>query len=63
MSCFNPLLAQVYGVIFRKELAWLNDQENAKFLGFQKIRMLDSEIGRNTYEAAGYSSFFFLSKN
>jgi hypothetical protein len=48
---------------FQEELAWLNDQENAKFLGFQKIKILDSDWIGHYGGQAGYSSFFFFSKN
>jgi len=48
---------------FQEELAWLHDQENAKLLGFQKIRMLDSDWLGHFGGQAGYSSFFFFSKN
>ncbi|WP_075351008.1 serine hydrolase domain-containing protein [Algoriphagus marinus] len=48
---------------FEEELAWLDDPENAKLLGFQKIRMLDSDWIGHFGGQAGYSSFFFLSKN
>ncbi|MFT4857861.1 MAG: CubicO group peptidase (beta-lactamase class C family) [Algoriphagus sp.] len=48
---------------FQEELAWLNDQENAKLLGFQKIKILDSDWIGHYGGQAGYSSFFFFSKN
>ena len=48
---------------FQEELEWLEDHENAKLLGFQKIRILDSDWIGHFGGQAGYSSFFFLSKN
>jgi CubicO group peptidase (beta-lactamase class C family) len=48
---------------FQEELEWLDDHENMKPLGFQKIRMLDSDWIGHFGGQAGYSSFFFLSKN
>jgi CubicO group peptidase (beta-lactamase class C family) len=48
---------------FQEELTWLNDQENAKLLGFQKIKILDSDWIGHYGGQAGYSSFFFFSKN
>jgi CubicO group peptidase (beta-lactamase class C family) len=48
---------------FQEELAWLGDQDNAKLLGFQEIRMLDSDWIGHYGGQAGYSSFFFFSKN
>jgi len=48
---------------FQEELEWLEDHENAKLLGFQKIRILDSDWIGHFGGQAGYSSFFFFSKN
>jgi predicted acetyltransferase len=48
---------------FQKELTWLEDRENSKLLGFQKIRMFESDWLGHFGGQAGYSSFFFFSKN
>ncbi len=48
---------------FQNELAWLEERENSKLLGFQKIRMLESDWIGHFGGQAGYSAFFFYSKN
>lgn len=48
---------------YQEELAWLNDSENDSYLGFQKIKLLDSDWIGHFGGQAGYSSFFFFSKN
>lgn len=48
---------------FQYELDWLKDPENDNFFGFQKIRMLDADWIGHYGGQAGYSSFFFYSKN
>ena len=48
---------------FQKELTWLEDRENSKLLGFQKIRILESDWLGHFGGQAGYSSLFFFSKS